>query len=137
MSKEDDHHKEKAQKATEPELPVPWQRIQAAIWLLGIALLAWRDWWWPGILVLVAVSGLAQGIVQLYYSRKKEEQQLTQERAAWLPSLCPNCGGPLSVSTVNWTGPGTADCPYCKANLKQPASTQLSETREVRQDGDT
>ena len=31
---------------------------------------------------------------------------------------CPNCGGPISVDTVRWTGPSTADCPYCSANLK-------------------
>jgi len=123
MSEEGDYPKKKVQKPTEQELPVPWQRIQGAVWMLGIAILAWQDWWWPGILVLVAISGLAQGIVQLYYSRTNEERQLTQERAAWLPSICPNCGGPLSVSTVNWTGSDTADCPYCKANLKQPASS--------------
>jgi hypothetical protein len=123
MSEEDKESKKVDKKHPEQELPVPWQRIQTAIWLLGIAILAWQDWWWPGILVLVALSALAQGIVQLYYTRKKEEQQLTQKRSVWLPSSCPNCGGPLSVSTVNWTGPDTADCPYCKANLKQPASS--------------
>ncbi len=121
MSEKDDHPKKRHHKSNEPELPVPWQKIQGAIWMLGIAVLAWQDWWWPGILVLVAISGLAQGIVQLYSSRKKEETQLTQERAVWLPSVCPNCGGPISVSTVNWTGADTADCPYCKANLKRPS----------------
>jgi hypothetical protein len=103
------------------ELPVPWQRIQAAVWLLGIAILALFDWWWPGILVVVAISGLVQGGLQLYLSRKAEEKQLAERRANWLPSLCPACGGPLSVATVNWTGPNTADCPYCQANLKPAA----------------
>jgi hypothetical protein len=123
MSEKEDRPREHHHKPTEQELPVPWQRIQGAIWMLGIAILAWQNWWWPGILVLVAISGLAQGIVQLFYSRKNEETQLTQERAAWLPSVCPNCGGPISVSTVNWTGSDTADCPYCKANLKRPAAS--------------
>jgi len=111
----------------EPELPLPWQRIQGAIWLLGLALIAWKDWWWPGILVLVAISGLTQAGIQLFLNRQEEqrqsvgrEMQLERERAAWLPAVCPKCGGPLSAATVNWTSPTTADCPYCKANLKRP-----------------
>lgn len=112
----------------EDELPVPWQRIQGAIWLLGLAVIAWQGWWWPGMLALIAISGLTQAGIQLYLGRKEEQQQsleqqalLERERAQWLPDVCPNCGGPLSVSTVNWTGPATADCPYCKANLKKSA----------------
>jgi len=96
--------------------------------MLGLAIIAWQGWWWPGILVLVAVSGLVQAAIQLYLTRDEgaklaadQEKQLEKERADWLPDVCPNCGGPLSVSTVNWTGSATADCPYCKANLKRPA----------------
>lgn len=118
MSAEPNPPTQEAQKPKEAELPLPWQRIQGAIWLLGLAILAWQGWWWPGILVLVALSGLVQGGLQLYLSRKTEEKQLAERRAEWLPSTCPSCGGPLSVDTVNWTGPNTADCPYCKANLK-------------------
>jgi hypothetical protein len=112
-------------KSEEDELPVPWQKIQGAIWLIGLAILAWQGWWWPGILVLVALSGLFQGAVQLYLARtsqqanvQDEEKNLAQERAAWLPATCPKCGAPLSVTTVRWTGPKTGDCPYCNANLK-------------------
>jgi hypothetical protein len=108
------------------ELPVPWQRIQGAVWLLGLAIIAWQGWWWPGILVLVAISGLIQAGIQFYISHQEQEKhkedqtaELERERADWLPDVCPNCGGPLSVSTVKWTGPSTADCPYCKANLKK------------------
>lgn len=109
------------------ELPEPWNHIQGAIWMIGLAILFWKSWWWPGILVLVAISGLTQAAIQLYLSRQDEgkqivqqEKQLEQERSNWLPDVCPNCGGPLSVSTVKWTGVNTADCPYCKANLKKP-----------------
>lgn len=111
----------------EDKLPLPWQRIQGAIWLLGLALIAWQDWWWPGILVLVAISGLTQAGIQLYLNRQQEQRQsvdrgaqLEREQAEWLPDVCPKCGGPLSVATVKWTSPTTADCPYCKANLKRP-----------------
>ncbi len=109
------------------DLPVPWQRIQSAVWLFGLALIAWQDWWWPGILVLAAVSGLVQAAIQVYLSRQSrikednaQQDTLNLERADWLPDVCPKCGGPVSVGTVNWTGSNTADCPYCKANLKKP-----------------
>ncbi len=128
MSQEPDLSKHKHDKATEPELPQPWQRIQGAVWLIGLAILAWRGWWWPGILVLVAISGLVQAGIQMYLSSQSVTQQevsqakdLAHERGEWLPSICPTCGAPLSVSTVHWTGPATADCPYCKANLKKTA----------------
>ena len=110
------------------ELPAPWNRIQGAIWLVGLAVLAWKGWWWPGILVLVAMSGLTEAAIQVYLSRRNEagvqviqEQQLARERGEWLPDVCPNCGAPLSVSSVHWSGPNTADCPYCNANLKKPS----------------
>jgi hypothetical protein len=126
MSKEPDLSKQKPNNAAEPELPATWKQIQSAIWLIGLAILAWQNWWWPGILVLLAISGLVQAGIQMYLSRQSETQQetsqakdLAKERGEWLPSICPTCGAPLSVSTVHWTGPATADCPYCKANLKK------------------
>jgi hypothetical protein len=126
MSQETDLSKHKPKKATEPELPPSWKQIQTAVWLIGLAILAWQDWWWPGILVLLAISGLVQAGIQMYISNRGKTQQevsevknLAKERAEWLPSICPNCGAPLSVSTVHWTGAATADCPYCKANLKK------------------
>jgi hypothetical protein len=128
MSQEPGLSKQIPEKAAEAELPASWKQIQSAIWLIGLAILAWKGWWWPGILVLMAVSGLVQAGIQLYLSRQSQTQQeisqakdLDKERGEWLPSICPACGAPLSVSTVNWTGPATADCPYCKANLKKTA----------------
>jgi hypothetical protein len=128
MSQEPDLSKQKPDNAAEPELPATWKQIQSAIWLIGLAILAWQNWWWPGILVLLAISGLVQAGIQMYLSRQSETQQeasqakdLAKERGEWLPSICPTCGAPLSVSTVHWTGPATADCPYCKANLKKTA----------------
>ena len=128
MSREPDLSQQKPENAVEAELPTSWKQIQSAIWLIGLVILAWKGWWWPGILVLVALSGLVQAGIQMYLSKQSHTQQeisqvndLAKERGAWLPSICPACGAPLSVSTVNWTGPATADCPYCKANLKKSA----------------
>jgi hypothetical protein len=126
MSQEPDSSKQEPEKAAELELPASWKQIQTAVWLIGLAILAWRDWWWPGILVLVAISGLVQAGIQMYLSNRNktreevsEAKNVAKERAEWLPSICPTCGAPLSVSTVHWIGPATADCPYCKANLKK------------------
>lgn len=120
--------RERGFKTEKTELPVPWEQVQGAIWLIGLAIIAWQGWWWPGMLVLMAISGLTQAGISMILNRQQEQKQsleqvdqLARERAEWLPDVCPNCGGPLSVSSVNWTGPATADCPYCKANLKKPA----------------
>jgi len=118
-------------KTDEPQLPASWQKIQSAVWLIGLAILAWQDWWWPGILVLVAISGLVQAAIQMRLAKQDQAQQdtigateLAKERGEWLPSICPTCGAPVSVATVHWSGPATADCPYCKANIKKnPAAT--------------
>ena len=132
MSQEPGLPAQKPDQAAEPELPPDWKRIHGAIWLIGLAIIAWKGWWWPGILVLLAISGLVQAGIQMYLSNRGKVEQaasqaasaadsLAKERAEWLPSICPNCGAPLSVSNVHWTGPTTADCPYCKANLKKTA----------------
>ena len=41
----------------------------------------------------------------------------TAHSLAFLPSTCPQCGGPVSGENIKWTGTQSADCPYCGANL--------------------
>ena len=114
-----------SQAKPEDELPVPWQKIQGGIWLLGLALLIWKGWIFPGIFILMAISGLFQAGV-LFYLKNQEEQKvktaqaekLAAERAAWLPSTCPSCGGPTNIQNVNWTGASSATCPYCSASIR-------------------
>jgi hypothetical protein len=127
-------------KQEEDDLPAHWKSVQGAIWMLGLALLAWKGWWWPGILVLVAISGLTQAGLQWYLSRQKAAAQtspqvqsspspspadpsagspnLDAQRAAWLPPVCPQCGAPLGAGVVHWTGPDTGNCPYCNALIR-------------------
>jgi len=114
----------------------PWRQIHGAIWLIGLAVLAWKDWWWPGILVLVAISGIAEAVIQIAVpgavaegAEQASEQGATAEpasapvnapeahRADLLPSECPKCGAPVRGHEVRWTGSRSADCPYCGANL--------------------
>ena len=105
-------------KSNEPELPFLWQKVQSAIWLIGLAILFWQDWIFPGILVLVAISGLTQAAIVWYISREDKQQELRQVRVAGLPGNCPNCGGAIAVDSVRWTGDLTANCPYCNSGLK-------------------
>ena len=47
------------------KLTGPWRSIHGAIWLIGLAILFWKGWFWPGILVLVAVSAIAEAVIQI------------------------------------------------------------------------
>jgi len=128
----------------------PWRSIHAAVWLIGLAVLAWQDWWWPGILILLALSGLLEAFLKRYAPQAYEEEQqptpepqpssppiaetpapedvsptmstpqaspIIEHRLELLPSECPKCSGPIRGHEVKWTGPQSADCPYCGANL--------------------
>lgn len=99
-------------------LPLHYRRVHGAIWLIGLAILAWRGWWWPGILVLVAISGLIEAGLRVYAGRAAHTEAVQEVRVRNLPKNCPNCGGPLSPSTVNWANEVTALCPYCGTSIK-------------------
>ncbi len=124
---------------TKTRLKGPWKNLQAAIWLIGLAILALNDWWWPGILVLVAVSMICQALIQFMVPGAVEEKMESGEmkpvnhapatvaanmqpsQPAYptdrLPSECPKCTAPIRGMDVRWTSPTSADCPYCGANL--------------------
>jgi hypothetical protein len=130
-----------SQKENKPRMVGPWRRFHVVIWLLGLAILAWGDWWWPGILFLVAISILYEAILSQFAPQAFEEaepqtsqtqpsqpprtqsSQMTaapapmEHRLELLPSVCPKCSAPIRGSEVKWTGPQSADCPYCGANL--------------------
>ncbi len=116
----------------------PWRNLHGAVWLIGLAILAWQGWWWPGILVLVAISMLLEGALMAMAPRAFVDETAApqplapvaaaapaaplEHRLELLPANCPNCGGPLHGKDVKWTGPQSADCPYCGANLPMRAS---------------
>ena len=126
-------------KEKETRLKGPWKGIQTAIWLIGLAILAWQNWWWPGILVLIAVSALTQAAIQGLVPGAVEEVEEEGEKSLAseptqpkttpsvvaqhlhpierLPSECPKCSAPIRGIEVRWTGIQSADCPYCGANL--------------------
>lgn len=118
-----------------PKLVGPWRSLHGAIWMIGLAILFWRDWWWPGILVLVGISMAIEGILMQFAPQAFEKPEQAEpipptsaapvqaisptleHRLELLPAACPRCGGPIRGHEVKWTGPQSADCPYCGANL--------------------
>jgi hypothetical protein len=132
-------HKEKQ------KLTGAWESFHAVIWMLGLAVIAWQGWWWPGILVLVAISALYETILKMIIPDafitvtrdEKDGNSFDQpspfsasqsvesspsaaapvHRADLLPTNCPRCGGPTRGHEIHWTGPQSADCPFCGTNL--------------------
>ena len=114
------------EKNKEQDLPQLYGAVQSGIWLIGLAILAWNGWWFPGILVLVAISGITQAALAQLARRNEEKAAVassTRSAATAVPANCPTCGAAISASSVNWTGPTTAQCPYCKAAIPLSAQT--------------
>jgi hypothetical protein len=131
----------KGNKEEKQKLTGPWRSIHGAIWLIGLAILAWKDWWWPGILVLIAISSIVESLIRQYAPNAVEKTEHppvppvppvppmpvassvsraaspSEHRPELLPTTCPNCGGPTRGHEVKWTGPQSADCPFCGVNL--------------------
>lgn len=115
----------------------PWRSLHGAFWLFGLGYLALTGRWWPGILFLVALSLILEAILQRFAPQAYEEELPAapepapepvqtpappapppqEHRFDLLPAVCPKCGGPTRGTEVRWTGPQSADCPYCGANL--------------------
>lgn len=117
-----------------------WGSIQAVIWLLGLAVIAWQDWWWPGILILVAISVLYEAMIKkvapeafvkehktddfsapmaqpVQRVEARTETAGTYHRVDLLPTNCPRCGAPTRGHDIHWTGSQSANCSYCGSNL--------------------
>ena len=116
----------------------PWRDIHGAIWLIGLGILFWQGWWWPGILILIGLSGILEALIMMYVPQSYVEEvpsgtpppstppvqaapippvPVAEHRMELLPSICPKCGGPIRGHEVKWTGPQSADCPFCGSNL--------------------
>jgi hypothetical protein len=139
MAKPKDKSK-KSDKSEEPELPFHWEQVQTAIWLIGLAIVAWQGWWWPGMLVLVGISGLTQAGISLYVKRQEEaaaeaaraaavaaqEAAIKSARVRGLPTTCPFCGATLDGSRVEWRSDTVATCPYCTG----PVAASIPDTSQ-------
>lgn len=114
----------KETKEDSKKLPPHWEKVHGAIWLIGLAILFWQGWIFPGILVLVAFSSLAQVAMRAYITKKVQTETLTQIRELHLPDNCPSCGGPITTASVKWRGAQTAVCPFCGSTIKATGAVQ-------------
>jgi hypothetical protein len=114
------------------------------IWLVGLYLLFSRGYFFPGILILLAISALYEGLLARFAPHAFEYEnpnvpatgpaiagasvdksiELTgglpanqEHRLDLLPQACPSCNGPIRGHEVRWTGSRSANCPYCGTNL--------------------
>jgi hypothetical protein len=124
---------------TNKELVGLWRSLHAVIWLVGLYILFTHGSFFPGILVLVVISAIYEGILQRFIPNAYEEQAPVEplnttnvparpeavmappapfeHRIDLLPQVCPSCNGPIRGHEVKWTGPQSANCPYCGTNL--------------------
>ena len=121
------------EKGEERDLKGVYGAVQSGIWLIGLAILAWQGAWWPGILILVAISGITQAVLQ---SMAKQQETVAQTadtaRAAAMavPPTCPTCGAAINASSVVWSGPTAAQCPYCKSAI--PLTSGATSAKEKK-----
>ena len=126
----------------ERKLVGPWRSIHGAVWLIGLAILFWKGWFWPGVLVLIGISAIVEAVIRLAVPSATEPAAESKEgtepaatpqapsptapeattpepehRADLLPPVCPKCNAPIRGNEVKWTGPRSANCAFCGANL--------------------
>jgi hypothetical protein len=127
-------------KEPKKKLVGPWRSLHAVIWLVGLYILFSRNWIFPGILVLLAISALYEGFLQRFAPHAFEDEMpinvptppaavtsmptqslysnpVQEHRLELLPQACPSCNGPIRSHEVKWTGPQSVNCPYCGTNL--------------------
>ena len=125
---------------TKKELIGIWRSVHLVIWILGFYILFSRGVFFPGILVLLALSAIYEALLQRFVpgayevvTGENESSSVTdtispaasinastpvvEHRLELLPQVCPSCNAPIRGHEVRWTGPQSADCPYCGTNL--------------------
>src|SRR5690554_5533742 len=85
---------------TEQRFAAPRESISSAIFLIGLAALFYFDWFWPGILVLVGVTGVAEALLRQWLPDPEEiplkvenpEGKPPSAPPLRIPARCPSCG---------------------------------------------
>lgn len=130
-----------------PRMARPFHSLHGAIWMIGLAILFINGWWWPGILILIGIGILLEGLSAGFTSQSLDDTDRPEVPSPLppaspplrpspppvpflqtsvvpeyhpferLPGTCPRCGGPVRRDEVRWTGPQSAACAYCGSSL--------------------
>ncbi len=108
--------------------------LSSAIFLIGLAVLFATDSFWPGILVLIAVTGLVKTLGRL--RGHDDEWRLPRARSAQAspaqeqpaqpliyPTNCPHCGASAPEVVQDARAGQKVVCEFCGATL-QPMAAQ-------------
>jgi len=117
----------------------PWNSFRGAFWIIGLAILFLWGHIWPGILILVGLSIIFEGLFRGAASQWHQNPPPPPidpnsnpmpmpmsppaapvepiHRTDMLPGTCPHCGAPIRPAEVKWTGDKSASCGYCGSNL--------------------
>jgi DNA-directed RNA polymerase subunit RPC12/RpoP len=103
-----------------------WRSIHTAVWLIGLAILALKGWWWPGILVLVAVSALVEAVLpreNADIAGNEEDEEFESGGQAALSQGKPIAAGQAASQPAVQASSGArldllpTNCPRCGAPL--------------------
>lgn len=108
--------------------------INTAIWLLGLAILFYTGSFWPGILILVGVSGLVTAGLRVIFpdlpiddpSSPHDDDRHGEQRSPSeppsparpaLPATCRHCSAVVNPAGVDWSDAHHPRCEYCHQPL--------------------
>ncbi len=93
-------------------------QFHAVLWLVGLAVLAMTDSWWPGILILVVISILLESAVKRKDQSEggiEEPETVTGEKPDSHPCIPAACGDGCSSSWNTSRGMAAAVLPQVRS----------------------
>ncbi len=114
--------------------------LSSAIFLIGLAVLFATDTFWPGILVLIALSGVVKALTRSQAGDQGDPEmslagaqglslagpaQDPAARPLIYPANCPNCGASAPETAQDARAGQKVVCEYCGATL-QPITGQAT-----------
>lgn len=123
-------------------------QLKGAIWMIGLGILFLTGDWWPGIMILIGISAIVEGLWRNPEPRQKpawewdrptpaQPQEKPEQppappvasapapaptdpapRLDLVPSNCPSCGAPVRGMELKWTSSQTATCNYCGSTIR-------------------